>query len=64
MSEMLFLSEYLGSNKTAWVCQNRSSKEYVAVCYSAGLEKMQQSFYLIDDAEDFAEDWVLLTTPE
>lgn len=60
MSEMLFLSEYCGPNKTAWVCQNRSNNEYVAVCYIQGVEKKQKSFLKESDAEDFAEDWVLL----
>ena len=64
MSEMLFLSEYCGPNKTAWVCQRRETNEFIAVCYSAGVEKLQYTFPRVDEAEDFAEDWVLLTTPE
>lgn len=62
--EMLFLSEFCGPNKTAWVCQRRETGEYVAVCYAAGVAKLEQSFQTESDAEDFAEDWVLLTTPE
>lgn len=62
--EMLFLSEYCGPNKTAWVCQRRETRRYVTVCYSAGVAKLEQEFPTETEAEEFAEDWVLLTTPE
>ena len=62
--EMLFLSEFCGANKTAWVCQRRSQGDYVAIGYQGGLEKVTYEFATESEAEDFAEDWVLLTTPE
>lgn len=62
--EMLFLSEYTGANKTAWVCQRRNLGDYVAIGYQSGLERVAHPFPTEAEAEDFAEDWVLLTTPE
>lgn len=62
--EMLFLSEYTGPNKTAWVCQRRNLGDYVAIGYQGGLERVAHPFPTEQEAEDFAEDWVLLSTPE
>ena len=63
-NEMLFLSEYCGPNKTAWVCQRRNMKDYVTIGYVGGMEKVTHPFPTEAEAEDFAEDWVLLATPE
>jgi hypothetical protein len=63
-TEMVFLSEYCGQNKTAWVCQRKSHGDFATVAYSAGVEKLTEIFATEADAEDFAEDWVLLSTPE
>lgn len=64
MPEMLFLSEYVGPNRTAWVCRRRDMNDYVAIGYAAGLERVAFPFSTEQEAEDFAEDWVLLMTPE
>lgn len=56
--EMLFLSEYCGANKTAWVCRRRDLKDYAVVGYVGGLEVCHQVFDTEADAEDWAEDWV------
>ena len=64
MPEMLFLSEYCGANKTAWVCRRRDTNDYVTIGYQGGLERIAYPFTTLAEAEDFAEDWVLLTTPE
>jgi hypothetical protein len=63
-NEYLFLSEYQGSNKSAWVCQNRQTRAYTAIGYAAGVEQLKESFDSESDAEDWAEDWVLLNTPQ
>lgn len=62
--EMLFLSEYCGENKTAWVCRRRDIGDYMAIGYVGGVERIAHPFATEAEAEDFAEDWVLLTTPE
>lgn len=59
-NEMLFLSEYTGPNKTAWVCHRRNKNDYVAIGYIDGLERIAHPFPTEQQAEDFAEDWVLL----
>lgn len=61
---MLFLSEYCGSNKTAWVCRRRDLNDYVAIGYVGGLERIVQPFPTEEAAENFAEDWVTVLQPE
>lgn len=58
MSEMLFLSEFMNTNRTAWVCKCRESNDYVVIGYIDGLEKSSQIYLTQDLADDAAEDWV------
>jgi hypothetical protein len=64
MSEQLFLSEYVNGNRTAWVCRRRDLKDYVVIGYINGLERMGHPFATEHEADDYAEDWVLLSTNE
>ena len=64
MTEQLFLSEYVGGDRTAWVCQRRLLGDFVVIGYINGMERMGHPFATEQQADDYAEDWVLLTTPE
>ena len=64
MPEQLFLSEYVNGNRTAWVCRRRDLKDYVVIGYINGLERMGHPFATEHEADDYAEDWVLLSTNE
>jgi len=64
MPEQLFLSEYVGGDRTAWVCHRRDLKDFIVIGYINGLERMGHPFATEQQADDYAEDWVLLTTPE
>ena len=59
-NEMLFLSEYCGPRRTAWVCRRNLKSDYVVIGYIDGLERMAHPFTNEQQAEDYAEDWVLL----
>jgi hypothetical protein len=60
MGEMLFLSEYCGAKRTAQVFQRRDKKDYATVCYYNELHQEAYYFDSQQQAEDFAEDWVLV----
>jgi hypothetical protein len=64
MTEQLFLSEYVGGDRTAWVCHRRDLKDFIVIGYINGMERMGHPFATEHEADDYAEDWVLLTTPE
>ncbi len=64
MTEQLFLSEYVGGDRTAWVCHRRDLKDFIVIGYINGMERMGHPFATEQEADDYAEDWVLLTTPE
>jgi hypothetical protein len=66
MPEMLFLSEYRSDtkNRTAWLCQRTKLNDYVAIGYENSLERAAHPFASKSQAEDWCEDWVLLSTPE
>jgi hypothetical protein len=64
MTEQLFLSEYVGGDRTAWVCHRRDLKDFIVIGYINGMERMGHPFATEQLADDYAEDWVLLTTPE
>jgi hypothetical protein len=64
MTEQLFLSEYVGGDRTAWVCHRRDLKDFIVIGYINGMERMGHPFATEQQADDYAEDWVLLTTPE
>jgi hypothetical protein len=64
MPEQLFLSEYVNGNRTAWVCRRRDLKDYVVIGYINGLERIGHPFATEHEADDYAEDWVLLSTNE
>ena len=59
MPEQLFLSEYLNGNRTAWVCRRRDLKDFVVIGYINGMERMGHPFPTEQQADDYAEDWVL-----
>ena len=61
MSERVFLSEYCGLAKSAWVCQRRDKEDFVVICYRRNEEQkeLEQVFVTEYEAEDWAEDWVL-----
>lgn len=56
--EMLFLSEYNGCDRTAWVCKRAKLDDYVMIGYINGLERQAHPFPTEQLAEDAAEDWV------
>jgi hypothetical protein len=62
MSGQLFLSEYLNANRTAWVCRRIDLKDFVVIGYIDGVERMSHPFASEQQADDYAEDWVLTTT--
>lgn len=59
MSERMFLSEYCGEAKSAWVCRRRAEGDFVVVCYrnSEQIKESEQIFATEQEADDFAEDW-------
>ena len=61
MSDRVFLSEYCGDAKSAWVCQRPDQEDFVVICYRNSEEQrdLEQSFGTEHEADDFAEDWVL-----
>ena len=58
--EMLFLSEYIGTKRAAHVFKRRERNDYAVVCYYNDLDKEAYYFKTEADADDFAEDWVLV----
>ena len=64
MTEQLFLSEYVGGDRTAWVCHRRDLKDFIVIGYINGMERMGHPFATEHEADDYAEDWVLLSTNE
>lgn len=60
VSEMLFINEYCGPKRTAWVCRRRNMNDYVTIGYIDGLERMAHPFPTEAEAKDYAENWVLL----
>ena len=64
MPEQLFLSEYVGGDRTAWVCQRRDLNDFVVIGSINGMERIGHPFATEQQADDYAEDWVLLTTSE
>ena len=59
MSEMLFLSEYCGLNKTSWVCRERSTGLFYVIGYKNLNEVYKESCATEQLAEDLAEDWII-----
>ena len=61
MSERVFLSEYCGEGRSAWVCQRRKEEDFVVICYENNEEQkdLEQIFSTEPEADDWAEDWVL-----
>jgi len=61
MSERVFLSEYCGEAKSAWVCLRRDENDFVVICYrnSQQLSDLEKTFATESAADDWAEDWVL-----
>jgi hypothetical protein len=64
MPEQLFLSEYVSGDRTAWVCRRRDLNDFVVIGYINGMERIGHPFPTEQQADDYAEDWVLLTTNE
>jgi hypothetical protein len=64
MPEQLFLSEYVSGDRTAWVCRRRDLNDFVVIGYINGMERIGHPFATEQQADDYAEDWVLLTTSE
>jgi hypothetical protein len=58
--EMLFLSEHLGAKRTAQVFLRREKKDFAVVCFHNDLHREAYYFDTESDADDFAEDWVLV----
>lgn len=58
--EMKLLSEFKGNGVTANVYYRKEKNDYVTICYDEnGFERSGNPFNTEQQAEDFAEDWVL-----
>lgn len=62
MPEMLFLSEYTGSQRTAWVCKIHDQGLYAVIGYENNNEVYRETMATEQLAEDCAEDWIQLHT--
>ena len=58
MVARLFLSEYVGADKTAHVFKDDDGR-YVSVCFKHIMFDHEKFFATELEAEDYSEDWVL-----
>jgi hypothetical protein len=58
-THMTLLSEYHGENNTAQTYYRPNQRDYCTIAFWGNLPIMQQYFLTEDQAQDFAEDWIL-----
>ena len=59
---MLFLSEVCGVYRTAQVFHRRNQKDYVMIGFEGSFERHAHPFEIQTEAEDYAQQWVKLTS--
>lgn len=64
MKGMLYLSDYQSDDgkRSAKVYRRLELNDYVTECYEGGMISQGHPFPTEQEAEDYAEDWVLRTT--
>lgn len=54
---LIFLNEYTGENRTAWVFKNEVGFAFTVQCFDCGQQQVQDVFHSLVQAEQFAREW-------